>query len=152
MRTEDGLIILLPENGERYPGADVLVKIRAAETTGGWGIAIVWGEPGEGGVTHRHRGETEAFYILEGEMDLLGAESRTLIGPGTFVLIPPDVEHGLSIAGDRPARWLAVWPAALDGLFEALAELREQGEPSAEVVAETRRRHGMEAGRDRRVG
>ena len=144
MRTADGLTVLLAGEGELHASADVLVKVRAADTTGGWGLVIVTGQPGEGGVTHRHRGETEAFYLLEGEVDLLGAESRTRIGPGAFVLVPPDLEHGLRIVGDRTARWLAVWPAALDGLFEALAETTE---PSAEV--ETRRRHGIEPGRDR---
>jgi len=82
-------------------------------------------------------------------MDLLGAECRTRIGPGAFMLIPPDAEHGVRLVGDRTARWLAVWPAVLYGHFEALTE---QSEPSAEIVADARGRHRIEAGRDRRVG
>ena len=116
MRTDDGLAIMGPCDGDVF-----------------------------GGRTHLHRGEAEAFFILEGELELLGATSTTRIGPGTFVLVPPDTAHGLRILGSREARWLAVWPSALDGLPEELAQAA--GDPSA--IAAVRERHGMAAGRRR---
>jgi mannose-6-phosphate isomerase-like protein (cupin superfamily) len=48
-----------------------------------------------GGSTHVHVGDAEAFFILEGQVDFLGATSRTSLGPGSFVLVPPETEHGV---------------------------------------------------------
>ena len=143
MTTDDGLAIIGPGDGDRF--GDITVLARAADGDGRWGVAIVSGRPGEGGRTHVHRGEAEAFFILEGELELLGATSTTPVGPGTFVLVPPDTEHGLRILGSREARWLAVWPPALDGLPEELEQAG--GDPSA--LAAVRERHGMAAGRRR---
>ncbi len=143
--TEDRLLILGPNEGTAYPG-DVLQKVEAAETGGHWGVAVVWGVPGEGGHTHIHVGESEAFFILEGEVEFLGATSRTPIGPGTFVLVPPDTEHGVRITGSAPARWLAIWPAALDGMFSELGSIEDVNQ---EAYDQVRLRHGVRAGRDR---
>jgi quercetin dioxygenase-like cupin family protein len=137
-----------PAEGLSGPG-DILVKLQAAETGGRWGVAVVSGVPGEGGRTHVHRGEPEGFFILQGEVELLGVSSRTPIGPGTFVLVPPDTAHGIRIVGTGEARWLAIWPAALDGLVEELLTLDPN---DAAGAAEVRGRHGMEPGRDRRDG
>ena len=65
----------------------------------------------------------------------------TPIAAGTFVLVPPDTEHGLRIVGDGPARWLAIWPSALDGFPAAHQELVDGGAGTA-ALAELRRRHG----------
>ena len=146
MRTDDGLLVVGPAEGLQGPG-DIVVKLQSAETGGRWGVAVVSGVPGEGGRTHVHRGEPEGFFLLEGEVELLGATSRTPIEPGTFVLVPPDTEHGLAIVGDAEARWLAIWPAALDGLVEELIALDGSDTTAA---TEVRRRHGISPGRDRR--
>jgi mannose-6-phosphate isomerase-like protein (cupin superfamily) len=144
MRTNDGLLVVGGAEGLAGPG-DVLVKLQASETGGRWGVAIVTGVPGEGGGTHLHRAEPEGFFVLEGELELLGASSRTPIGAGTFVLVPPDTEHGLRIVGTGPARWLAIWPAALDGFVEEMLGIDPEDEVS---TADVRIRHGLIQGRD----
>ena len=149
MHTADGLTVVNAGAGATFgPPLDLEVKTTAAET-GGWGVVVVSGVPGEGGWTHIHRGQAEGFFVLEGEIELLGAESVTPIAAGAFVLVPPDTEHGLRIVGDGPARWLAVWPSALDGFPAAHQELVDGGAGTA-TLAELRRRHGIEPGRDRR--
>ena len=149
MRTADGLTVVEPGAAASFgPPLDLEVYATAAET-GGWGVVVVSGIPGEGGRTHLHRGQAEGFFLLEGDVELLGAESVTPIEAGTFVLVPPDTEHGLRIVGDGPARWLAIWPSALDGFPAAHQTLVDAGADDA-AIAELRRRHGIEAGRDRR--
>ena len=106
------------------------------------------GVPGEGGRTHVHRGEAEGFYILEGEVEFLGAHSVTPMTAGSFALVPPDTEHGIRIVGTGPAAWLAVWPAALDRFPEELERLHASGASPAELDA-LRRHHGIESGRQR---
>ena len=148
MRTDDGLLVVGADEGLVGPD-DIVVKVQAAETGGRWGVAVVSGVPGEGGGTHVHRGEPEGFFLLEGEVELLGATSRTPIRVGAFVLVPPDTEHGLRIVGSGPARWLAIWPAALDGFVEQLVLVDPGDEAGAGIV---RSQHGITPGRDRRDG
>jgi mannose-6-phosphate isomerase-like protein (cupin superfamily) len=64
---------------------------------------------------HVHDGEDDAFYILEGEMTFeFGAES-VAAPPGTFVLVPPGVEHAFRNDGPRPVRMLNIHaPAGFD--------------------------------------
>ena len=64
---------------------------------------------------HTHDDEDDAFYILEGELTFT-VDGEDVVAPqGTFVLIPPGVEHGFRNDGDAPARILNVHaPAGFD--------------------------------------
>ena len=64
---------------------------------------------------HVHDAEDDAFYILEGELTFIVAAGDVVAGPGTFVLIPPDVEHGFRNDGSEPVRMLNIHaPAGFD--------------------------------------
>ena len=147
-RTEDGLIVLEPGGGDAFASMDVVRKSSAGDGDGRWGIAVVRGVPGEGGRTHVHRGEAEGFYILEGEVEFLGARTSTPLTVGSFALVPPDTEHGIRIVGTGPAAWLAIWPAALDGFPEELERLEAEG-ARPEEISTLRRLHGIDPGRRR---
>src|SRR5688572_32079109 len=59
-----------------------------------------------GPVRHRHAKLTDIFYVLEGELAIeLEGEWRVL-GPGSFVLVPPGVAHTFANRGPAPARVL----------------------------------------------
>lgn len=145
VRTADGLVVLGPDDGDDFTSMDVVRKSTAADGDGGWGVVVVRGVPGEGGRTHVHRGAAEAFYLLEGEVEFLGASSTTSMTVGSFALVPPDTEHGVRIVGTGPAAWLAIWPADLDGLPEELERLTAAGASQLEI-ATLRRQHGIEPG------
>ena len=147
-RTSDGLIVLGPGEGEPFASMDVVRKSTAADGDGRWGVAVARGVPGEGGRTHIHRGEAEGFFVLEGEIEFLGATSTTPMRPGSFALVPPDTEHGVRVVGTTPAAWLAIWPAMLDGLPEELERLTAAGADRTEIAV-LRRHHGISAGRRR---
>jgi quercetin dioxygenase-like cupin family protein len=82
--------------------------VAAADTDHRWRLGEVVADPDEQVATHRHPGEPEALIILEGELELHGAEGITVVGPGDVVFIPPDTEHGLRTPSG--GRWLAIWP------------------------------------------
>jgi mannose-6-phosphate isomerase-like protein (cupin superfamily) len=64
---------------------------------------------------HLHHGEDDAFYILEGNMIFVFGDGEAAAGPGTFVLVPPDVQHGFRNDGDTPVRMLNIHaPAGFD--------------------------------------
>ena len=74
MRTADGLTVVEPVAPSFGPPLDLEVKTTAAET-GGWGVVVVSGMPGEGGRTHIHRGQAEGFFLLEGESSCLAPKA-----------------------------------------------------------------------------
>jgi quercetin dioxygenase-like cupin family protein len=94
---------------------------------------------------HIHTNCTEAFYVLNGEVEFsLGA--TTFLGrPGAFVLVPGGVAHTFGNAGTAPARLLVIHAPAMDAYFEELQALWSGGvPPSREDETALMRRHGME--------
>jgi quercetin dioxygenase-like cupin family protein len=68
-------------------------------------------EPGEKGPDpHVHRQHSDAFYVLEGEVEFgLGPEVTRMSGrPGTFVAAPPNVVHTFRNASDASAVFLNI--------------------------------------------
>jgi mannose-6-phosphate isomerase-like protein (cupin superfamily) len=64
---------------------------------------------------HVHREEDDAFYILEGELVFFFGDEEVVAPPGTFVLVPPGVEHGFRNDRDGPVRMLNIHaPAGFD--------------------------------------
>jgi quercetin dioxygenase-like cupin family protein len=66
-------------------------------------------EPGEKGPDpHVHHHHTDAFYLLEGEVEFsLGPELQTVVGtPGAFAAAPPNVVHTFRNASDATAIFL----------------------------------------------
>ena len=143
MWTDDNLMVLNPE--EQAARGHVTPLMSASESVGGWGVVLVTGQRGTSGRTHIHRGESEAFFIVEGTMDLCGSTSVTPLVPGAFVLIPPDTEHGLRVTSDE-AKWLAIWPSALDGLLDALDDAQAHGRDDPATLDAIRSEHGVEPG------
>ena len=52
------------------------------------------GEPGP--EPHVHRLHADCFYVLDGALTLSLADGDRAVGPGTFVLVPPNVTHTFS--------------------------------------------------------
>jgi mannose-6-phosphate isomerase-like protein (cupin superfamily) len=73
--------------------------------------------------SHVHDDEDDAFYVLDGELTFLLAGGAEVAAPaGTFVLVPPGVEHTFENRTDAPVRILNVHaPAGFD------LRLRERG-------------------------
>jgi mannose-6-phosphate isomerase-like protein (cupin superfamily) len=71
--------------------------------------------PGRVLEAHVHREEDDAFYILEGELTFVLGDGDVSAPPGTFVLVPPGVEHGFRNEGAEPVRMLNIHaPAGFD--------------------------------------
>jgi mannose-6-phosphate isomerase-like protein (cupin superfamily) len=82
-----------------------------------------------GPVRHRHAGMTDIFYVLEGELAFdLGGEWR-ILGPGSFVLVPPGVIHTFANQGSVPARFLNIYqPAGLEQYLKEAAKRMAEGD------------------------
>ena len=52
--------------------------------------------PGWGPIpAHVHDDHVDAFFVLEGELDLEVAGEEVRVGPGGFAAAPPGAEHGI---------------------------------------------------------
>ena len=65
--------------------------------------------PGSGAPLHVHHAEAEAFYILEGTVELTCGTETLTARAGDFVYTPKDVAHKFTVVGDKPARLLMMF-------------------------------------------
>lgn len=114
-------VILGPGEGPlvRIPGHPFVVKASSEDTRGAYALAEVT-ITGDGPPQHIHRAEEEAFYILEGEVDIQVGTETVHGTSGTFVLIPRGTVHTFWNVGTGPARMLAI--ASPPGIDAYLAE------------------------------
>ena len=62
-------------------------------------LELSYGPEFEGVDPHTHADHADSFYVLEGEVEFFldGAWHRS--GPGTFLSVPPNIEHGFRPCG-----------------------------------------------------
>lgn len=92
-------------------------------------LALTWFryEPGEEGPDpHVHRKHTDAFYVLDGELELgLGPDVRRLIATaGTLAAAPPNLVHTFRNASDASAVFLNIHAPSM-GFAEMLRASRD---------------------------
>jgi mannose-6-phosphate isomerase-like protein (cupin superfamily) len=105
-------IVVAPGQGHRVGNVEFLAR---TSDTPRFTFGIIEIAPGRELEAHVHQDEDDAFYIVEGEMTFLLADGDAAAPPGTFVLVPPGVEHGFRNDGAIPVRMLNIHaPAGFD--------------------------------------
>jgi mannose-6-phosphate isomerase-like protein (cupin superfamily) len=105
-------VVVAPGAGHRVGNVEFLA--RTADTPR-FTFGIIEIAAGRELEAHVHADEDDAFYILEGEMTFVFGDETAVAGPGTFVLVPPGVEHGFRNDGSGPVRMLNIHaPAGFD--------------------------------------
>jgi quercetin dioxygenase-like cupin family protein len=106
--------------GYDWRGARVTIKAAAADTHGQLAFLEFTYPAGLSVPRHFHAGEDEMFYLVEGELRGFCGDQDWVAVPGSFVFVPRDVPHGLSVVGDSAARGVVVvGPPRLDGQIAA---------------------------------
>lgn len=118
----------------RLLGIDHILLIEGPATGGRLLFLRVVLPPGAGIPTHVHTREDEVFYVLEGTIEFrLGPHAGTA-GAGTTIFGPRDVPHAYRAADHGAIILVAVMPAGLETMFEALSRL-PPGPPDLSRVA-----------------
>ena len=105
-------VVVPPGQGHRVGNVEFLA--RTADTPR-FTLGIIEIQPGRELEAHVHDDEDDAFYILEGEMTFFFGGEEAMAPPGTFVLVPPGVEHGFRNDGTSPVRMFNIHaPAGFD--------------------------------------
>jgi quercetin dioxygenase-like cupin family protein len=92
------------------------------------GVAVVTQPPGIATPLHRHTFESEAFYLLEGQMQYRAGDTDYDLYAGCFLYLPAGLPHAFRVRGDTPVKFLAlVEPGGLLHLYD------EVGIPATEM-------------------
>ena len=125
--SDDHPIALGPEEGELVGKS----RVKAARPE----LSLLEFEiaPGGGVQPHFHKGHSDSFYVLEGEVEFHVGDEIVHGTPGTYVLAPPSVVHFFRNVSDKPARALNLHtPGGFVEYRRELLALQAQGaEPDA---------------------
>jgi quercetin dioxygenase-like cupin family protein len=121
----DEAIVNGPGEGERLEGEDRVFLVKAARPE----VSLVEYDAGpgyQGTRPHYHERHTDAFYVLEGELEFTLGREIVLGTAGTVVVAPPGVVHAFSPTGRGRVRFLNVH--APDSGFVEYLRARIRGE------------------------
>jgi uncharacterized cupin superfamily protein len=76
--------------------------------------------PGDQAPCHVHHGSDEAFYVLDGELEVLEGDERRTLTSGELAFIPAGTTHTFASRGPAPTRILVVMTPEIDDLVSAL--------------------------------
>lgn len=123
-----------------YNVLDILMKFHAfpSEVMDKYCLVEALVPVGAGAPPNHHAGETEAFFVLEGQIGFHVAGEDILAGPGDFVPVPDGAVHAFQAVGDGPARVLILNAPGKqhDAFFTGIGAVLPEGttdlpEPSA---------------------
>ncbi len=125
---KQGAVGVYPDGGRSIWLLGMLATFKAVseETGGEYSLYELTVPPQLGALPHIHYAQTEAFYVLDGEVEFLKGEHTVRAGVGEFVFIPRGVVHSFKNVGQEPARFLGIDTPG--GLAEKL--LTGLGEPA----------------------
>ncbi|MGA4840304.1 cupin domain-containing protein [Streptomyces sp. G45] len=112
------------------PVQDIHYLATALTTQGEFGLYKVDMGPRAGGPrTHFHKGISESFYILDGELELYDGEKWFTGRPGDFLYVPVGGLHAFKNVSDKPMSMLMLFSpgAPREGYFENVAEMAQRG-------------------------
>ncbi len=127
---EQGATLVPPGEGKKLWVTDELMTFKASgeDTGGAYSLTDSMVPPQGGPPPHIHHREDEAFWVLEGELEVLVGEDRFKAGAGSFVHLPKGVLRSYQNVGTGPARFLTLMvPAGLEKFFE------EVGKPGTDL-------------------
>lgn len=91
-----------------FGGARFVMKASGAETSGQLAVMEMLCPAALDVAPHVHDGEDEMFYVLSGELTGRCGDQQWSASPGSFVLLPRDIEHSFTVASRSGAKVLVV--------------------------------------------
>lgn len=130
---------VLPGEGAAWwvVGDTYTVKATARDTNGQFALIEASIPPQAGPPPHLHRNEDEAYYVLEGELEVFDGERSFTARAGSFVYIPRGAVHAFRNPGSEPVRMLAlITPGGFENFFFEVGQPARAGEAAPPLGAE----------------
>jgi quercetin dioxygenase-like cupin family protein len=101
-----------------YNGSLLTFLASSRDTQGQFALIELVGTKGNVPPPHIHHRESEAFYILEGEITASVGGQTIKGGPGSFIFLPRDVQHSFVVESERLRMLVLLAPAGFEGYFK----------------------------------
>ena len=119
------------------------LKSSGRSTRGNYSVVVRESQTSQAADAHTHSQLVEAWYVVEGTMTFQSREGAIDAPAGTFVLVPPGVEHGFKITAGKTVRLVQIFsPPGFENLFSERLKLpsydpgKEIGQQSAQWKAD----------------
>ena len=123
-----------------YNVLNILMKFHAfpSETMGKFCFVECLVPVGAGAPPNHHAGETESFYVTEGQIGFMVDGQEFLAGPGDHVAIPDGAVHAFQAVGDKPARVLIINAPGMmhDKFFTGIGQPLPEGQTDLPTPSE----------------
>jgi mannose-6-phosphate isomerase-like protein (cupin superfamily) len=91
------------------PAGVIRILAGADSTNGSFSLVEAVEPPGSAAPLHVHHGEAEAFFVVDGTIELTCGDDTVTATAGDFVYTPKDVPHKYAVVGEQPARVLLLF-------------------------------------------
>jgi quercetin dioxygenase-like cupin family protein len=121
METKQAKVTYVPPGGGRSiwaVGDTYTFKAVSEDTNGVYTLFEASVPPQSGPPPHIHHWEDEAYYVLEGELEILDNNRTIKVSAGSFVHIPRGTLHRFKNVGETTARMLVFFtPGGAENFF-----------------------------------
>lgn len=106
-----------------FGGGLLTMKARTRDTDGQFGLIEFAGPRGMSAPGHQHPRETEAFWVIEGELSVgIGETKYEHVGPGAFFYVPVNTVHEWIITSTTARFLCLILPGGFERFFEELSD------------------------------
>ncbi|MEV8517212.1 quercetin 2,3-dioxygenase [Dactylosporangium sp. NPDC051484] len=128
---DDSAYVLPAGEAPRIDSLNLLFSVlaRKRDTAGAFSLLEMAGARGAMAPAHSHGDEAEAFYLLEGRMDVHVAELSRSAAPGDFVYIPKATRHAFEITSASAKFLCLIVPGGFEDYFLELGALTDDTFP-----------------------
>jgi quercetin dioxygenase-like cupin family protein len=105
-----------------FQGGIVTMKARAHDSDCQFGLTEWYGPRDMVAPGHSHATDAEAFYILEGELDIGVGDTAYHATPGTYIYVPKETVHDWRVTSATCRFLVFIIPGGFEHFFEELAE------------------------------
>ncbi|MBW4574423.1 MAG: quercetin 2,3-dioxygenase [Aphanothece sp. CMT-3BRIN-NPC111] len=136
--------VLEPEEGNKFSVLNQVFTTKATgkDTKGAWAFYEVTDKAGGGAPLHTHPWD-EAFYVLEGEVEIQAGKETTVAKPGYFINVPGKTAHAFKILSPSAKFIVLISPAEATEFYEEMGRFVSSTPPDMEKFQAIADKHSV---------